>query len=289
MPREKLDDWPVNYLSDGVLARIEQALEIGEPNLILRRRLNVSVAVYLHPRQEMVTEPPKWLNVRSRLKKIGKAASKLHNLLNEDPVELEAQTGMQDAVDRFLAKSKTMGKTTYVGSDFAAAMSRAARKLPESKHKAFYLKLWAADGRASEADAPGDRAVLLQISGMFKGALNIDASQISHELGLISKFVESLKPKKSGPNALADWYALMSSLANIFKEIKGKPPKVTYNAVSSAYRGGTFLRAAKILDREVSLLCSPPVEPLSGSTIGSRLQKLLKSRAKNRKRVRSAF
>jgi hypothetical protein len=106
MPREKLDVWPTNYLSDSALVRIEQALGIGERNLILRGRLNVAVAVYLYPLQEIVIETPEWRKVRSRLKQIGRSASELQKLLNKDPVELEAQTEFQDAVDRFWQKAK---------------------------------------------------------------------------------------------------------------------------------------------------------------------------------------
>jgi hypothetical protein len=270
----------VQYLNDTVFTEIERELGLTKPNEKLRKRLNLSVSLYLWDRQRIT---PRWAEVRKRLDAVGVAALNLYKKLNEDPVEAAARAAMYRVSDGLLK-----GRTA-AGSKFFVAMRKEAEKLPDSRFKTYCLNLFGERKDADNSkidDEPNEREVLWQIKALVRRKVGIDLDIISAELDRLWRFVGSLKRSEGGRPGDWAWKALMSDLAKAYQEATGNKATVTENehrAAAGKRYSGQFVRAAAILDRETAALCITNVKPRTNGALGPALRRLVEPRPVRRR------
>jgi hypothetical protein len=267
---------PQQWLDDSVFAALEKDLGLNTPSERLRKRLNLSVSLYLWDCQRI---RPNRAAAQKRFKAVKDAARNLYVQLNENPVEVAARAAIKIASDKLLAGKEKVGR------EFSMALKQEVQKLPDSKLRTYYLNLFGEKEATDDFeidDVPDEREVVSQLRGLVLRKAGIDLDAISKELDRLIRFIGSLKQDRGGRPAADAWNHLMLSLAEAYEEATGEKATVTENehrAAAGERYSGAFVRAATIIDRETAAVAFPPVRPRPNRQLGPALRRLLKARS----------
>ena len=264
----------VERLDDKVFAELEKALDLDAPSEKLRKRLNLSVSLYLWDHQRI---KPGRAAVRARLNALRKAALHLYEQLNENPTEVAARTTIKLASDKLLQdKTYVVQGKTYVGSEYFDAVAEEVEKLPDCQYKTYCRNLH----KGLEIDdVPNEREVLWEVNRLVQRGADIDLIALE-ELRQLCRFIETLKQDKGGRTGSLAWNELMLDLAKAYEEATGKKATVTeseHRAPTGERYSGQFVRAATIY-RETAALCFGNVRPRLNGALGPALRRLVEPR-----------
>jgi hypothetical protein len=253
------------------LAEIERELGSASPNEKVRRRLAISVELYLH---QLRAPPPKEEAVSKRLRSIKTAASKLRRALNEDAREVAARAVFKAELDKF--KGSTI--------PFSWFRTGLLNQLPESKFRDGVADF--AEGRESSWDNE-EYLVLQQVRGVLLSGIDLDLDELSQKLERLCTFISNRKKSRGGTPGFRAWNRLMQELAAIYADETGEKPTVTENehrAAKNERYSGRFVHIATLVDRATAEITPKTygTAPRPNSALGSALRYQLE-----RKRRRS--
>jgi hypothetical protein len=252
---------PVRKLID---AEAEIARELGL-NKSLHLRLSRCVTQYLRDLEEASQVPRvKPRKVRSRLKSIKTATSKLRDFFTENPRAAAARAELKSFEDRGygFAEITPHWKEALSDDQLRGLQESVALTYELLERKSVYVDgvdvLW--------STVPRNFA--------------IDVTELSKTLDVLCASIGIMQPRgQDGRPASETWNRLMRSLAAIYQDATGKKPTITENehrAEAGERYSGQFIRLAALLDRTTANYCGTTARP--NSALGPALRRLLEPR-----------